>query len=167
MFIPFSELKDSYKKQIKILWLQNFCENIDSIQPGTIEKKMGVLPGTIVSLLLTEKKRNVIGMSFLLTANQEESYEQGEYKNMKQQGITEEDIYLYNFCIREKDRKKGKSMELMKEIENYCGKNQMNLKKIILFVKKENNPAISLYNKIGYKVKSSTPEGFFMEKNLQ
>jgi ribosomal protein S18 acetylase RimI-like enzyme len=72
--------------------------------------------------------------------------------------LTDDDCYLYNFCIREEDRGKGYGKRLLAEAEKYIKKN------IYLFVKKENVPAIRLYNKCKYSVHQANPTGFIMKK---
>lgn len=169
-FVKSANLSDSYRLQVKRLWLQSFPLDLDLLKAGEIETKMGMLPETIIVLLPTAGKRKIIGMSFLFLPNQYDLEEkQGQenkyYQSLREQGVQgEEDVYLYNLCIREQDRRKGYSFALMLAIENEM--KTIGKKRIILFVDEWNKPAVSLYNKLKYKVIQSTPKGFLMEKRL-
>lgn len=154
-FFNKQELSNKHITQIRKLYIKAFDkkENDD----------MELLDETIVGAILF--KDNVIAISFLLCPSKillESKIK--SYSNIKEQGVTKYDCYLYNFCVHEDYKKKGYGKRLLQE----CHDHVMNIgrQKVILFVDHGNLPAICLYNKFGYKVHMATPGGFVMEKNL-
>lgn len=128
-----------------------------------------MLDNTLVAIRTTKGKRKIIAMSFLLLPTQkdyEKKVNHTYYSNVKQQGVkANKDVYLYNFCVREQDRRKGNSKKLMTAIEKeMMGRGR---DRIVLFVETGNIAAIALYNNIGYTVTRAAPSGFLMEKKLK
>lgn len=152
------DLTEKEKKIIRKLWEKSFDKKSD--------EDMELLNTTTVATAIDEKN-NIVAISFLLCPTKEllTSSKIKSYSNIKEQGVTENDCYLYNFCVSKIKRKKGYGKFLLEK----CHKHLKYLKrqKVLLFVEHGNIPAICLYNKFGYKVHRSTPGGFIMEKNLQ
>ena len=151
-----SNLTSSEKKRIRKIWENSFDKN---------NEDMELLDTTIVATVLDKKK--IVAISFLLCPTKEllKSAEIKSYSNIKEQGVTENDGYLYNFCVSKRKRKNGYGKFLLQECHEYL--KRMKKQKLLLFVEHENIPAICLYNKFGYKVHRATPGGFVMKKNLQ
>lgn len=158
--ISFYEKKDIDKKllnKVNIFYNIFFDEDPD------------ILDFTTICLL--EKNNNIIGLTCIIspTKNDMKKYStsikiKNYLKNIKEQGVTSDDSYIYNFCIDEKERKKGYASYLLNECHIFLKK--MNKRKCFLFVKNKNIPAICLYNKFKYRVHRSTPDGFIMNINF-
>jgi len=157
-FFSKNNLRPSEKKRIRKLWEKSFDKRSDD--------DMELLDTTIVATALDEKKR-IVAISFLLCPTKEllNSTDIKSYSNIKEQGVTENDCYLYNFCVSKRKRKKGYGKFLLEKCHEYL--KNLKKKRILLFVEHGNIPAICLYNKFEYKVHRATPGGFVMEKNLQ
>lgn len=152
-FFTKKELPDTIYNKIRELWRTSFTKNED--------EDIELLDDTIVSILMYNN--NIIGISFILCPSEKNINSTIEtYSNIKQQGVTENDCYLYNVCIDSNYRRKGYAELLLHECHKYVSNKQ----KSILFVEKDNIPAIKLYIKLNYKVYLATPSGFIMEKNL-
>jgi ribosomal protein S18 acetylase RimI-like enzyme len=159
------ELSTSYRKQLKELWLENFCDDLSKIIPGELENLMGLLPKTEIVIFPTPSGRNIIGCAFMLSPDEEDLKSTDKYyQELKKQKITENDTVIYNVVVRKKDRKKGYAKQIMNNIENILL--NKNRKRLVLEVKAENKTAIIFYNKLNYKVVLATPNGFLMEKIL-
>lgn len=159
------ELTDSFRLQAKSLWLDTFCTDLDDIEPGTIDDKMGFLDETLVAILPTKGGRKIVGMACLLTPTKKDlAREDQHYQNIKRQGVREKDAYLYNLCIRVQDRRKGLASKLVGDIEEHL--KMLGKERLILHVVKDNLSAVALYNKLHYRVSLATPDGFLMEKKL-
>jgi len=159
-FVKKDEVDEEQLVVIKEMWEQSFGHGED-VGP------MGLLDETIIGILVEDSREceEIIAISFLLNpTNELLDSDNIYYTNVKLQGVTENDFYLYNFCVAEKKKKKGYGTFLLEECEKYV--KSLNKNKIILFVKNKNIPAISLYNKFHFKVQRATPDGFIMEKNL-
>jgi len=149
MEILFYKQNIPYKLNILNLWQKEFSGEIS------------LLKETSVGVLLIDKVFS--GMVFLLFLTKEFfEKETAESKTLKEQKVSIDDVYLYNFCITKEQQKKGYGTKMLKKVEEYV----KNKEKIILFVDGENRGAIKLYVKSGYKVKLATPSGFIMEKIL-
>jgi ribosomal protein S18 acetylase RimI-like enzyme len=153
-FRKVNEISDEDMKQIKKLWTISF--NKKTLDVLEYNEK------TIIVTIKTNKK--IIAISFLLfptidLLNSQETI----YSNIKLQGVTENDCYLYNLCVKKRKQKNGYGKLILQKCHDYVN---IIKKKIILFVENGNMPAIHLYNKFGYNVLKSTPNGFIMEKNL-
>jgi len=154
-FFNKKNILEKHLLQIKNLWIKIFSkkENDD----------MELLDETIVGAVLFNN--NIIAISFLLCPSEKLlNSDIKQCSNIKEQGVTENDCYLYNLCVNEDYRKKGYSKKLLEECHNYLV--SIGKQKIILFVDNGNIPAICLYNTFGYKVRMATPSGFIMEKNI-
>jgi len=151
MEILFYKENIPYKLNILNLWQKEFNGEIS------------LLKETSVGILLLDKVFS--GMVFLLFPTKEFfEKETDESKTLKEQKVTIDDVYLYNFCITKEQQKKGYGTKMLKKVEEYVKKE--NRKKIILFVDGGNRGAIKLYVKIGFRVQLATPSGFIMEKIL-
>ena len=154
-FFKKKELSKKHSVQIRKLWIKTFDKKEDD--------DMELLDGTIVGTILLKDK--VIAISFLLCPSEKLlNSENKSYTNIKEQGVSNKDCYLYNFCIHEDYRKKGYGKRLLQQCHDYIS--NIRKQKVILFVEHGNIPAICLYNKFEYKVHMATPCGFVMEKNL-
>jgi ribosomal protein S18 acetylase RimI-like enzyme len=154
-FFNKKNISEKHLLQIKKLWIKIFNKK----ENDNIE----LLDETIVGVVLFNN--NIIAISFLLCPSKNLLNSDIEsYSNIKEQGVTENDCYIYNLCVNEDYRKKGYSKKLLEECHNYLI--SIGKQKIILFVDNGNIPAICLYNKFGYKVRMATPGGFVMEKNI-
>ena len=136
------KLSISEKKQVENLFEECFKTNDEEI--CLFEE---------VSIVLMKEGDLVVGMCFLLTG-----IEKDEIKVF----VSKDDTFLYNFCIDSKYRKKGYGKKLLEKCHQF-----IKTTKVFLFVENNNKPAISLYNKFGYKVTVSMPHGFLMEKKLE
>lgn len=152
------DLSKREKKRIRKIWEKSFDKKED--------EDMELLDTTIVAAVLDENKK-INAISFILCPSKEllESSDIKSYSNIKEQGVTENDCYVYNFCVTKQKRKKGYGKFLLKKCHEYL--RVLKKQKVLLFVEHGNIPAICLYNKFGYKVHRATPGGFVMEKNLQ
>lgn len=151
MEILFYQKNIPYKLNILNLWQKEFSGEIS------------LLEETRVGILLIDKVFS--GMVFLLFPTKEFfDKETNESKTLKDQNVTINDVYLYNFCITKEQQKKGYGTIILKKVEEYVKKE--NRKKIILFVDGGNRGAIRLYVKSGFRVYRATPSGFIMEKIL-
>lgn len=138
----------------------------EGLTDNEIRENLYILDETLVGVVTTPKGRNVEGFVFLWLAD-EKKLESDEdfYKSLKDQGLTgDNDVYLYNMCIRPKSRRKGKALSLLARADMIL--KEKGKTKIILFVKGDNRPAVALYNRLDYRVRLATPYGFLMEKNL-
>lgn len=73
-------------------------------------------------------------------------------------------VFLCDFIIKEKERRKGYAMAALNEMEKNaiaCG-----CKESVLFVRKGNMPAHELYAKCGYVFLRNMDDGMFMKKKL-
>ena len=128
---------------------------------------MGLVNETLLAILPTKGKRKIIASCFLLlpTSKDYERKDCPHITNVKEQGVNANtDVYLYNFVVREQDRRKGYASKLMTAIEKEIM--SRNRERIILFVEAGNIAAIALYNKLGYTVTRAAPAGFLMMKKL-
>lgn len=151
MEILFYQKNIPYKLNILNLWQKEFSGEISLLQE------------TRVGILLIDKVFS--GMVFLLFPTKEFfDRETNESKTLKDQNVSIDDVYLYNFCITKEQQKKGYGTIILKKVEQYVKKE--NRKKIILFVDGNNRGAIKLYVKSGFRVYRATPSGFIMEKIL-
>jgi len=169
------DAKNTHKnsRTIKFLTLQNITSNditqIRKLWIDSFDKKSSddieLLDTTIVGIIYENNK--IVAISFLLcpTDKQLNSNKLKYYSNIKEQGVTSNDCYIYNFCVSKNKQKQGYGKMLLQNCHDYLKK--LKKQKIILFVEKGNIPAIFLYNKFEYKVHMATPSGFIMEKNLQ
>lgn len=141
------------KDRVKEIWEESFGEEIE----------MGLLDETIIGMLFV--KEEIVSILFLLNPPKELLDSDNKYyTNIKLQGVTEKDFYLYNFCVCKKQRKKGYGKLLLQKCHEYV--KSLDIDKILLFVDNGNVPAISMYNNFGYIVQRAMPNGFIMEKNL-
>jgi len=156
-FFQSYEITSSNKNKIRELWEKSFRKNSND--------DMELLDTTIVGFICENNK--IVAMSFLLCPTKEQLSldEPKSYSNIKEQGVTPNDCYIYNFCVSKSKRKKGYGKFLLQECHSYLS--GIKKQKVLLFVEHGNIPAICLYNKFGYKVHRATPGGFIMEKNLQ
>ena len=150
------DLSNEDCKQIRNLWGKAFDK---------LEDDMNLIDETTVSLLRNDSQE-LVGMAFLLnpTKTNLES-EILHFKNIKDQGVTENHCYIYNFCITRSEHRKGFGKYLLSECHKYICNLEKN--KVMLFVEDGNIPAICLYIKAGYLVHRSGLSGFVMKKNLQ
>jgi ribosomal protein S18 acetylase RimI-like enzyme len=164
-FKKFNEISYKDMKQIKKIWKKSF----DKKANDTIY----LLEKTIIVTIKTKKKlnkdqevkENIVAISFLLFPTVDLLTSNDDiYFNIKLQGVTENDCYLYNLCVKKRKRKNGYAKLILQKCHEYVTLLCKN--KIILFVENGNIPAIHLYNNFGYNVHRSTPTGFIMEKNL-
>ena len=154
-FFTKQELSKKHLKQIRKLWAKTFNKKDND--------DMELLDETVVATILFEE--NIIAISFLLCPSEKMLNSKiKSYSNIKEQGVSKDDCYLYNFCVHENHRKKGLSKRLLQECHDYLS--NRGKQTIILFVDHDNIPAICLYNKFKYRVYMATPGGFVMEKNL-
>ncbi len=152
-FFKKNELSDKLSLEVQEIWEESFG--------GEIE--MGLLDETIIGILFV--KEEIVSILFLLNPSKELLDSDNKYyTNIKLQGVTEKDFYLYNLCVTKKQRKKGYGKLLLQNSHKYV--KSLNINKILLFVDNGNVPAISMYNKFGYSVQRAMPNGFIMEKNL-
>jgi ribosomal protein S18 acetylase RimI-like enzyme len=157
-FYKKDELTIEEIKKIKKIWKKSFKKKE--------EDDMELLDTTIIGTISDENKI-IVAISFLLFPTEDllkNSLIQS-YTNIKEQGVTKNDCYLYNLCVSKSKRKKGYGNSLLIKCHEYI--KLLNKNKIILFVEHGNIPAILLYNKNEYKVYRATPGGFIMEKNLK
>jgi ribosomal protein S18 acetylase RimI-like enzyme len=159
-FYEKDELTKGEIKQIKKIWKKSFKKKE--------EDDMELLDTTIVGTVLDENKK-IVAISFLLCPTEDLLQNSinsliKSYTNIKEQGVTKNDCYIYNFCVSKSKRKKGYGNALLIKCHEYI--KVLNKHKILLFVEHGNIPAICLYNKYEYKVYRATPSGFIMEKNL-
>ena len=149
------DLNENQQNQIRTLWEKTFEK--------TEKDDIGIINETIVGLFKNEN--NFVGMVFLLSPTIENlSSDINHFKNIKEQGVSENDCYIYNFCIKEGERKKGLGKFLLSECHEHIkslGKNN-----VMLFVEDGNIPAVCMYNKSGYNVYRAGLSGFVMKKNL-
>ena len=145
-------------KQIKKIWKKSFKKKE--------EDDLELLDTTIILSIVDENKK-IVAVSFLLLPTEDllKNSLIESYANMKEQGVTHNDCYLYNLCVLKSKRRKGYGNSLLIKCHEYI--KFLNKNKIILYVEHGNIPAILLYNKHEYKVYRSTPCGFIMEKNLE
>jgi ribosomal protein S18 acetylase RimI-like enzyme len=158
IFYKNDELDKEKIKQIKKIWKKSFKKKE--------EDDMELLDTTIVGTIVDENKK-IVAISFLLCPTEDllKNSSIQSYTNIKEQGVTKNDCYLYNFCVSKSKRKKGYGNSLLIKCHEYI--KLLNKNKILLFVEHGNIPAILLYNKNEYKVYRATPGGFIMEKNLE
>ena len=164
-FRKFNEISDEDMKQITKIWKTSFDKKANDA--------IYFLEKTIIATITIKKKlnkdqeikKNIVAISFLLfpTIDLLNSRED-KYSNIKLQGVTENDCYLYNLCVKKRKRKNGYGKLILQKCHEYV--NMICKKKIILFVENGNIPAVRLYNNFGYIVHRATPTGFIMEKNL-
>jgi ribosomal protein S18 acetylase RimI-like enzyme len=156
-FYKKDELTKEKIQKIKKIWKKSFKKKR--------EDDMELLDKTIIGTIL-DKNKKIVAISFLLFPTEDllENSLSQSYKNIKDQGVTKNDCYIYNFCVSKSKRKKGYGKALLIKCHQYI--KDLNKNKILLFVEHENIPAICLYNKYEYKVYRATPGGFIMEKNL-
>ena len=133
-------------EEIKKLWKKSF---------NKIDDNMYITEHTTIVTIKTDK---IVALAFLLFPTYDLLC--SDYSNLTQQGITENDCYLYNLCVHKKHRKKGYGKYILEKCHEYASR------KIMLFVENGNTPAIALYNKFHYKVRIATPTGFVMEKDV-
>ena len=158
-FRKFDEISNFDIKKIKKILKNSFNKKETDI--------IDILENTIIVTVKTKEiKEKIVAVSFLLCPTFDLLNTQNDiYINIKKQGITENDCYLYNLCVHNKKRKNGYGKIILQKCQDYVS--TLLKKKIMLFVENGNIPAICLYNKLGYNVHKSTPNGFIMEKNLQ
>jgi len=156
-FYKKDELSKEDIQKIKKIWKKSFKKKR--------EDDMELLDKTIIGTVIDENKK-IVAISFLLFPTEDllENSLIQSYQNIKEQGVTKNDCYIYNFCVSKSKRKKGYGKALLIKCHEYI--KYLNKYKILLFVEHENIPAICLYNKYEYKVYRATPSGFIMEKNL-
>ena len=153
MEILFYKENIPHKLNMINLWGKEF-KNSDDIS---------LLPETSVGILYLDKVFS--GMVFLLFPTDKFfEKESDESKTLKEQKVSVDDCYLYNFCITREEQKKGYGTQMLNKVEEFVKKEDK--KRIVLFVDGDNRGAIKLYCKTGYKVQRATPNGFIMEKIL-
>lgn len=151
-FRKLNEIPENEFNQIKKIWKVSFNqENLnDLIHPEY----------TIIVTIKTEK---IVAIAFILFPTSELLKSSDMYLNIQKQGVTDNDSYIYNFCVKKTNRRTGYGKLLLENCHQYISKIK---NKVILFVENENIPAICLYNKFGYSVHIATPSGFIMKKKL-
>lgn len=155
LFTKVSDLSDSYRRQIKTLYLKHLCEDLDDIEAGEIETKMGLLERTIIYIITN--KEDIIALTCLIIPTEKDC------NIVKDKGVrADKDVYLYNLVVSDKYRRKGIASKILKDVEKEMISKDIH--RIVLFVNKDNTGGISLYNKFGYKVVIASPKGFLMEK---
>ncbi len=104
MEILFYQKNIPYKLNILNLWQKEFSGEIS------------LLEETRVGILLIDKVFS--GMVFLLFPTKEFfDKETNESKTLKDQNVTINDVYLYNFCITKEEQKKGYGTIILKKVE--------------------------------------------------
>lgn len=171
LFQKVKDITEFHRLQIKRLFLETFCDNLDKIEPGTLDSEIGFIDDAISVIIPTKGKRKLVAMAFLLlpTQNDYENKDRSIYRtnieNIINQGVrADKDAYLYNFCVREQDRRKGYATKLLGDIEKKVI--DEGRERVVLFVDADNEAAVALYNKRGYNVILAAPDGFVMEKKL-
>lgn len=156
--LTYYDITKSDKKQIRELWEKSFEKNEDD--------DMELIDSTVV--IVIEENKNIRAMSFLLLPTREhfsnENLNIKSYENIKEQGVSEDDCYIYNFCVSKENRKKGIGKFLLEKCHQYA--NEMKKENVFLFVEQGNIPAICLYNKFKYQVHRAAPNGFILKKYL-
>lgn len=145
-FYKKDELTKEMFDEILVIWQKSF---------NKVDTDIGLLDTTIVGIILDENK--IVAITFLLVPDLKSLN-----SNIKEQGVTENDCYIYNFCVLESERKKGYGQDLLIKCHEYI--KCLNKQNTLLFVEDGNIPAICLYNKYEYKVHRATPNGFIMKK---
>lgn len=74
-------------------------------------------------------------------------------------------VFLCDFVINEKERRKGYATEALSEMEKYAANH--GCKESVLFVAKNNEPAQKLYAKSGYEFLREFEHGMYLKKKLQ
>lgn len=151
-FISLNKLSQKENLEINKIFSESFKENND----------IGFEEDAVIGIV-SDKKNKIIAISFLLfpTDDKLKNLKTKSYANIRQQGVTQNDCYMYNFCVIKEERKKGIGNFLLKKCHEYV--KQQKKQKIILYVKNDNTPAIYLYNKFGYNVHIAAPGGFIMK----
>ena len=78
--------------------------------------------------------------------------------------ITINGYYLNNMCVNPKKRKQGLGNKLLNKVINEAKKD--NKDHIILYVEKNNTPAINLYKKNNFRIQQNLDKVIIMVKNL-
>lgn len=86
-------------------------------------------------------------------------YKFGEDRALQSYKLDPSSVFLYNVFVVPEFQRQGKAQELLQKIEE-------DQKKLVLMVLAQNDKAIRLYLKLGYRVKQALENAFIMEKNL-
>jgi len=78
--------------------------------------------------------------------------------------VTMNGYYLNNMCVNPKKRKQGLGTKLLNKVVNEAKKG--NKDHIILYVEKNNTPAINLYKKNKFRIHQNLDKVIIMVKNL-
>ena len=78
--------------------------------------------------------------------------------------VTMNGYYLNNMCVNPKKRKQGLGTKLLNKVVNEAKKD--NKDHIILYVEKNNTPAINLYKKNKFRIYQNLDKVIIMVKNL-
>ena len=78
--------------------------------------------------------------------------------------VTMNGYYLNNMCVNPKKRKQGLGNKLLNKVVNEAKKE--NKDHIILYVEKNNTPAINLYKKNNFRIHQNLDKVIIMVKNL-
>ena len=78
--------------------------------------------------------------------------------------VTMNGYYLNNMCVNPKKRKQGLGTKLLNKVVNEAKKD--NKDHIILYVEKNNTPAINLYKKNKFRIHQNLDKVIIMVKNL-
>ena len=125
------------------------------------DKNINILDETVICILTLNKKI----ISFLCILSLSDFNSNNSYcENIKKQGVSINDSYIYNVCVHKDYCRKGYGKKILEYSHDYIKNNKKD--NILLFVDNGNIPAICLYNKYNYKVLMATPSGFVMKKIL-
>ena len=132
------ELTEKEKTQLEELWSMCLSEPEKSSDMG--------LKGNTRIFMVWNPIGQLIGQAAILVIDEHDL--QGSFSPIKTLGLDEHSLILYNVCVHPGARRQGIASNMLGDIHLWAQENGK--RKILLFVKPDNQQAQSIYQKLGY-----------------